>query len=394
MMTKSQKRRGRRGLGAAALILAAGGLLAVTAPTAARASSGAPQGSSTCPQQIRSTVRTGKFAGIVSAVRIGSNCPAVQTTSNPANGTPPLLFHGGSVMMTPSTSPLVVTPIFWNPASYPIANSYKKILDGYLSDVAAASGVRTNVFSVLNEYYGTNGKIHYNVTLGSPVSDSHALPASGCTVASTDTTGIYADGTGYSACLDDAQLQAEINRVVTAGGLPVNLSHIYVLYLPKHVESCFNPGSTTTSANECTINYQPSAAYCAYHSQISNGTVYANMPYPVYSSATGFTCGSDAVYGVIESPNNNPDADTEISPTSHETSEAITDPDTQTGWYDSSGFEIGDECAYVYGTPSGSAGKYYNQVINGQHFLTQEEFSNKDFAITSDGCVQAAKDEA
>ena len=30
--------------------------------------------------------------------------------------------------------------------------------------------------------------------------------------------------------------------------------------------------------------------------------------------------------------------------------EAITDPDTETGWYDSSGFENGDECAYVYGT--------------------------------------------
>jgi hypothetical protein len=393
-MTKSQKRRGRRGLGAAALILAAGGLLAVTAPTAASASSGAPQGSSVCPQQIRSTVRTGNFAGIVSPVRIGGSCPAVHSTSNPANGTPPLLFHGGSVMMTPSTSPLVITPIFWNPASYPMASSYKKLLKTYLSDVAAASGVHTNVYSVLNEYHGANGQIHYDVTLGTLISDSHALPSSGCTVASTDTTGIYADGSGYSACLDDAQLQAEINRVVTAGGLPVNLSHIYVLYLPKHVESCFYAGSTTTSSNECTINYEPSAAYCAYHSQISNGTVYANLPYPIYTSATGFTCGSEAVYGVEESPNNNPDADTEISPTSHETSEAITDPDTRTGWYDSSGYEIGDECAYIYGTPSGSAGQYYNQVINGQHFLTQEEFSNKDFAITGGGCVQAAKDEA
>ena len=67
------------------------------------------------------------------------------------------------------------------------------------------------------------------------------------------------------------------------------------------------------------------------------------------SRQSGFTCGSDARFPVIESPNGNPDADTEISPTSHELNEAITDPDTETGWYDSSGFENGDECAYIFG---------------------------------------------
>jgi len=154
-----------------------------------------------------------------------------------------------------------------------------------------------------------------------------------------------------------------------------------VLYLPKHVESCFNAGSTTSSANQCTINYEPSAAYCAYHSEASTGAVYANMPYPVYSSGTGYSCASEGTFGVVESPNNNPDGDVEISPSSHEVSEAITDPDTSTGWYDSSGYEIGDECAYVYGTTSGSAGALYNQTINGLHFLTQEEFSNKDYNI-------------
>lgn len=297
-------------------------------------------------------------------------------------------------MMTPSTSPLVVTPIFWNPSSLPMDSSYTSLITTYLSAVSSASGQNTNVFSVLNEYSGNNGQINYSVTPGTPVNDTDALPASGCTVAGRDTTGIYADGSGYSACLDDAQLQAEINSVTAAGGLPRNLSHIYVLYLPKHVESCFNPGSTTTSANACTINYQPSAAYCAYHSETASNAVYASMPYPVYNSGTGFSCGTEGSFGVVESPNGNPDADVAISPTSHEVSEAITDPDTTTGWYDSSGYEIGDECAYVYGATQGTAGRLYNQVINGLHFLTQEEFSNNDFAITGGGCVQAAADEA
>ncbi|HEV7148826.1 MAG TPA: hypothetical protein VGN48_17685, partial [Pedococcus sp.] len=153
--------------------------------------------------------------------------------------------------------------------------------------------------------------------------------------------------------------------------------------------SCFFAGSTLTAANACTINHQPSAAYCAYHSQDTNlGTVYANMPFPIYLSPVGYTCGSNAHgHKIIESPNGNPDADTEISPTSHEIMEATTDPDTVTGWYDSNGYENGDECAYVYGTMSGTAGSRYNQVINGHFYLTQEEFSNRDFALTGKGCL-------
>ena len=385
----------RWGLGVSLLLLAGTALAIVTPPAASAASQP--------PRACGLPSRSGHIAGIVPA--IGGKCPtksAHQATSNtkahntsdPASGTPPLIFHGGSMMMTPSTGPLVVTPIFWNPSSFPMGSSYTSLIDSYLGAVSSASGQNTNVFSVLNEYSGNNGQINYSVTLGTPVNDTHALPASGCRVARTDTTGIYADGSGYSACLDDAQLQTEINSVTAASGLPRNLSHIYVLYLPKHVESCFNPGSTTTSANACTINYQPSAAYCAYHSETASSAVYASMPYPVYNSGTGFSCGSESSFGVVESPNGNPDADVAISPTSHEISEAITDPDTSTGWYDSSGYEIGDECAYIYGATQGTAGQLYNQVINGLHFLTQEEFSNNDFAVTGGGCVQATADEA
>jgi hypothetical protein len=351
---------------------------------AARAAAPLPNA---CSQQPR----VGHIAGIMPAI---GPCAgnAARITSDPATGTPPLLFHGGPVMMTPSSSPLVITPIFWNPSGHPMAAAYKTVILSYLNAVAAASGQTTNVFSVANEYSGSNGQIHYNISVGSAINDTNALPASGCTVARTDRTRIYADGTGYNACLDDAQLQAQIASATS--GLPHNLAHIYVLYLPKAVESCFNAGSTTTSANACTINHQPSAAYCAYHSEATGSSIYANMPYPIYQSSTGFTCGTDGNFGVIESPNGNPDADTEISPTSHEVNEAITDPDTATGWFDSSGFENGDECAFVFGATQGTAGQLFNQVINGLHFLTQEEFSNKDFALTGGGCVQSANAEA
>ncbi len=275
-----------------------------------------------------------------------------------------------------------------------MSTAYKNVILGYLAGVAKDSGHGQNVFSVLNQYSGNNGQIQYNVRLGPVINDTDPI-TSGCTLETADETGIYADGSGYSACVDDAQLQVEVENVVTANGFPHDLTHIYVLYTPKAVESCFLPGETTSVAPNgqfCTINHEPTAAYCAYHSTDTNAAVYANLSYPIYASPVGFTCGSDARFPVVESPNANLDADTEISPTSHEVSEAITDPDTETGWYDRTGNEVGDDCAYIYGRTRGAPGGYYNQVINGGHYLTQEEFSNALYASSGGtaGCLQSA----
>jgi hypothetical protein len=334
----------------------------------------------------RSSTRSGNFVGIVHAQRV-QGCQ-VHITDDAANGTPPLIWHKGPMMGTASTGPVVVTPIFWNPAGHPMTSSYKSIITSYLGDVAAASGTHTNVFSTLNEYFGSNGNISYQVRLGTPVNDTSPLPKSSCNLNSRDTSGIYADGSGYDTCIDDAQVQYETENVVAARGLPVDLGHMYVLFLAKHVETCFTSGTTSTGGNSCTINHDPSAAYCAYHSQTPHGLVYANLSFPIYASSTGFTCSSDAVYPTVQAPNGDPDADTEVSPTSHEIMEAITDPDVHGGWYDSSGFENGDECSYIFGSTKGGRGKLYNQVINGHAYLTQEEFSNQDFFRTGLGCLQ------
>jgi hypothetical protein len=365
---------------AAAAVLSAGALLAAGV-SAHAATSGSPDLACNAPGHSATSV--GHIRGIVHAQKRG----CTHTTSDAAIGTPPLFWHNGPVMGTVSTGPVVVTPIYWNPAGHTIPAAYQSIINTYLSGVAADSGKHTNVYSTATEYFGSNGTIRYRVAVNPPVNDTHALPASGCKVASNDTSKIYADGSGYNACVDDDQVIAETERVVTAQRLPRDLGHIYVMFLPQHVESCFFAGGTTSGANFCTINHHKSATYCAYHSQTPSGAVYANMPFPVYHSGAGFTCSSDAVYPTVQTPNGNADADTEVSPTSHEIMEAITDPDTTTGWFDSSGFENGDECAYVFGATQGATGALYNQVINGHHYLTQEEFSNRDFAATGGGCL-------
>jgi hypothetical protein len=357
-------------------------------------------------QQVMSSGRSHHISGLVVPEASNDGGDHKPPSGGPAfMNTPPLALHptncvfapckNGDVLMTASTGPLVVVPIYWDPTSS-MPSAYTNLITTYLGDVATDSGHRQNVYSVANEYYGTNGQIQYNMALGPVLTDTNPI-ISDCTVGANDTTGIYPDGSGYSACVSDNQLQAEVDSVTAANNLPHDLSHIYVLYLPKGVESCFFPGSTT-SANACTINHNPTAAYCAYHNMDTNSAVYANMDYPIYHSPLStvrFTCGSDARvagFGQIESPNGNPDADVEISPTSHEINESITDPDTETGWYDSSGFENGDDCAYIYGRTRGAPGGYFNQVINGRNYLTQEEFSNNLFNSSGGtaGCLQGS----
>jgi hypothetical protein len=159
-------------------------------------------------------------------VPVRASCQ-VHNASDAANGTPPLIFHGGSVMGTQSTGPVVVTPIFWNPPGHPIATAYTNILNTYLGDVAWVSGQHSNVYSTLNEYYGANGDIRYRIELGNPINDVRPLHPDGCKVNGQDTAKIYADNSGYDACLDDAQVTAEIDNIVTARGLPRDYGHVY-----------------------------------------------------------------------------------------------------------------------------------------------------------------------
>ena len=180
----------KRGLRATLVLVAAGAASLTLATTGAFAQSSASHAQSACASTARIGTRVGHKAGIVHAVPASSSCKA----SNPAsvvrkasatkpagvdaNGQPPLIWHGGAMMGTSVTGPLVVTPIFWNPPGFPMDASYKALITQYLSDVAQASGTTGNVFSVATEYTGTDGRINYDIKLGTPINDTDPLPAS------------------------------------------------------------------------------------------------------------------------------------------------------------------------------------------------------------------------
>ena len=119
-----------------------------------------------------------------------------------------LTYHGGPVMHTNKTY-----AIYWVPAGYSMTANYKATINQYFTDVAAASGATSNVYSVETQYYDTApnpspGNVQYSSTFGGSVTDTGAFPTSNdCPVYN-----------GLSICLTDAQIIAKTNAVAAAQG--------------------------------------------------------------------------------------------------------------------------------------------------------------------------------
>jgi hypothetical protein len=244
--------------------------------------------------------------------------------------------------------------IYWSPSAHPIDAGYETSVNRYLTDVAAADGSQTNVYSVATQYYDSTGFIANQSAFGGSFVDTDSFPTSGC----DDTYMGHHD----PVCLTDQQLQNEVQKVITAKGWKDGPNSLFLILTPQNVGSCFD--STAPPAGECSTN-----SFCAYHSGFAGANqqpvLYANEPYA--RTIDGCNLGP--------SPNGD-DADATINTISHEQNEAITDP-WGNAWLDSSGEEIADICAWKFGTPIGTTSDgEYNQLINGHPYALQQEYSN------------------
>ena len=285
---------------------------------------------------------------------------------------PPLVYEGGPVMGTTAAG-VTVTPVFWQPSGgkYAFPAGYESIIDGFVANVAAASGSTSNVFSIATEYSedigGTKASISYTIHAGTPIVDTDAFPGNGCTPAH-----------GYPVCITDSQLRTELTRVTSSQRLTTDLAHFYPVFFPPGVETKDNIDNTTSVGD-----------YCGYHRAFGSGskeTVYGNLAYE----------GSSCSFG--QAPNGNIAADGMVSTLSHELNESLTDPlSSDYAWSDKAGNEIGDMCGQTFGRPLGSTSSSdpgateYNQVINGGKYYLQQEFSDLAFSKFGlyNGCRQS-----
>jgi PKD repeat protein len=309
-------------------------------------------------------------------------------------------YNGGGVFH--GQSPYV---IFWVPSgeASDITSTTESLISRYFTDVAHDSGLASNVYGVLRQYYDTHGFANYSQVFSAgtqAIVDTDAYPA-------TDSVNCPNTGPEPSGdpCITDSQVQTELANFTAAHGLPndgadptnlgANAPEYYVV-LPANVNEC-------SDAADCADN-----VYCAYHTAMGllggDGLVYSMIPLMGteldFGSGAGKGCQYDGNPNV-QAPNGDQQGDISIKYISHEQSESITDPVVGQGWYNfTNGQEIGDECNFAgpfdptgdsnpsafQPTLGGSAssGNLYDQLDNGNPYYIQSEWSNGD--VGAGGC--------
>jgi hypothetical protein len=271
----------------------------------------------------------------------------------------PLLYHAGGSIMKPYP---IIYEIFWGPPTLQNggATGFSAQYGTVQFNLAAYYGQGHGLASNNTQYYEISGSTTtYIQAWGGLVTyyvDSAAYPASGCT-----------DTLTPGNCITDAQIQAEITKVMGINGWTGGINKIFLLYTSSGEGSCMDATNASCAYTQ----------YCAYHSFISGATpiIYGNEPYG----------GTPQCYGGVGqmSPNSDTAADGAASVASHEITEAITDP-LLNAWFDASGNEIGDLCNFTFGTNTWDSGKA-NQMWNGLFFDLQEQFSNNKLACVQSG---------
>lgn len=264
--------------------------------------------------------------------------------------TGPLEYNGGPIMSSVTTF-----AIFWIPATLQdggptgMSTAYRPLLKRLLTDYPG-HGIDNNN----TQYFQTSGIptfIHNAGKFGGAFVDTSHYPVSGC-----------ADPATPGNCLTDAQIRKEIKKVIALKGWPVGLNSMFLLFTSSGEGSCID-----SSNAHCA--YAAPGGYCGYHSNIGTkpktAIIYSNEPY-----------GDTTVCQVslAPSPNLDPVADAAATVASHELTEATTDP-LGNAWFSSFGNEIGDLCAYKYGTLTWDSTNA-NEMWNGNFYLLQQEYDN------------------
>src|SRR5581483_942737 len=144
------------------------------------------------------------FGGVVPDIPTGVQVHA-RPVARPAN----LPYGGGPVLHFNRTH-----LIFWQPsnASLPYDPSYTSLIEAFLADVAADSHQPTNPYGLSGQYRDGRGPAAYQSTFAGAITATDPLPGNGCTEPLAPPLGT---GPGWSRCLNDQQLQNEINHVIS-----------------------------------------------------------------------------------------------------------------------------------------------------------------------------------
>jgi hypothetical protein len=252
-------------------------------------------------------------------------------TAPTAGGTASLsqiINHGGTVMVTPTV--YLIWYGNWNQSNG--------------SDTAAGKAL------VHDFLYGINNSPYFeiNTTYGGP---------SGTVVVGGETT--VAAGSSKKP-LSDNDIRTLVVNAITSKALPLDSTGVYFVLTSSDV----------AKSGFCT-------QYCGWHTY----TTVSNTPIKYSFVGNANRCLNSCAAQTI-SPNGNAGVDGMLSVVAHELEEATTDPNLN-AWYDSSGAENADKCAWTFGGHQTLLnGAYYNMTLpttsGHRNYLIQRNLSATD----------------
>jgi hypothetical protein len=244
-----------------------------------------------------------------------------------------IIYHGGPVM-------LGTTKIYYIWYGNWAGDSTTTIL----TDLANSIGG--------SPHYNINTTYYQGTTTKSYVSNSVAFMGSTTTA-----------DTAYGKSLSDANIQSIVSDAISSGRLPKDTSGLYFVLTAKDV---------TASSGFCT-------QYCGWHTYgtIAGSTIkYSFVGNPAIRCPSG--CGVSAL-----SPNGNGGADAMASILVHELEEAVTDPQLN-AWYDRTGYENADKCAWTFGTTyTAPNGAVANVHLGARDYKIQRNWVNANGGLCS-----------
>lgn len=240
--------------------------------------------------------------------------PHVDAGAPPAGSTgtitPVITYHGGPVMGVPTA--YLIWYGNWNQSNG--------------SDTPAGQAIVNDLL------YGLTGSPYYvtNASYGG-VSGSFSVG------------GAYTDSYSQGSNLSDRKVASIVSNAITSGNLPKDANGIYFVLTSSDVSE---------SSGFC-------SRYCGWHTY---GTLAGtNIKYAFVGNAN--RCLNSCAIQTV-GPNGNAGVDGMASVIAHELEETNTDPNLN-AWYDSSGAEDADKCAWTFGASllQTATGAYYNMTL-------------------------------
>lgn len=250
---------------------------------------------------------------------------------NPNQGAPtkgstgalsPIINHGGPVMLHTPVAYLIWYGN-WNQSNGSDTAAGKQLVKDFLT------GLSNSPYFQINTTYAATGF----VTLGSETVDTGSL----------------------GKRLSDNNIRTIVTNAINSGKLPLNEDGVYFVLTSSDI-------AKTGFCNQ----------YCGWHTYTTIGTTTVKYSFVGNANRCLSNCAAQSV-----GPNGNAGVDGMLSVVAHELEESVSDPKLN-AWYDSSGAENADKCAWTFGQSlqQASNGAYYNMTMNGKNYLIQRNLAS------------------